>query len=355
MARHATPASTHPFTHIGPARFTHPGTALAPLRLPRLLAAALLALLLAAAASNAVHPAAAAPGETGRTSVPNLAPGNAETDIDAFWREIFADAGIAYSPPVVVPFDAPVSSGCGYVTPAEVIAFYCAADVAVYWSTPSYAASAGGDAAWVNVMAHEWSHHAQTLIGTNTPWRRANDMVSLELEATCMGGVYVADARARDLVDDAMIATMVGMFVGSPFHGSTEQVQAAFLSGLDAGFSTCGVALPTPAVPVAAASDTGGAAGAGDAAKTADAGSNGTPTGDTVPEPAAGTPTRVTAAAVNLRATASVSAPIRTVLTPADRLEITGLARTSGGYTWYPVEDTATGKTGFVAAQFLAL
>jgi len=291
---------------------------------------------------------AAAPQESDRPSVPNLSPGNAEIDIDAFWREIFTSAGFAYAPPVVVPFAAPVSSGCGYVTPAEVIAFYCAEDVAVYWSSPSYEAAyvGGGDAAWVNVMAHEWSHHAQVLLGTNTPWRRANDMVSLELEATCMGGVYVGDAHARDLVDDAMIGTMVGMFVGSPSHGSTEQVQAAFLSGLDTGISACGLAFPVAATgPEAGAEAATAKTGATDGADT---GSD----GETI---APGAVTRVTAVAVNLRATASVSAPIRTVLSPANRLEVTGPPQTAGGYTWYPVTDRTTGQTGYVAAQFLDL
>ena len=285
---------------------------------------------------------ASAPADEAETTVPNLAPGNAEIDIDAFWRGIFTAAGIAYSTPAVVPFAAPINSGCGYVTPAELIAFYCAADVAVYWSTPSYdqAFVAGGDAAWVNVMAHEWSHHAQVLLGTNNPWRRANDIVNLELEATCMGGYYVASALDRGLVTDEMITTMVGMFAGSPYHGTTEQVQNAFRGGLDSGISTCGLALPAAVTQPAAIT----------ASKTSD--TTDTDTSEHTAEPR---PAQVTAAAVNLRATPSTSADIRTVLSPSSRIEITGEAQTAGGYTWYPVTDLTTGLTGFVAAPYLAL
>ncbi len=317
--------------------------------LARLLVSCLLLLVIGATAPTTLQPtSAAAPGDTGRTTVPNLSPGNAEIDIDAFWREIFTTAGFAYAAPAVIPFSAPFSSGCGYVTPAELIAFYCAADVAVYWSTPSYdaASRAGGDAAWVNVMAHEWSHHAQVLLGTNTPWRRANDIVNLELEATCMGGVYVADARTRDLVDDPMITTMVGMFVGSPFHGSTEQVQAAFRGGLDTGISACGLALPV-AVNQSTAAANADATDVTNAKTRADA--------DTAGGTGPGTDTRVTGAAVNLRAAPSTTSTVRALLSPANTLEITGPARTANGYTWYPVTDRTTGESGYVAAQFLAL
>ncbi len=285
---------------------------------------------------------AAAPTDAGETSVPNLSPGNAEIDIDAFWRNIFSSAGFAYSTPAVVPFAAPINSGCGYVTPAELIAFYCAADVVVYWSSPSYeqAYVSGGDAAWVNVMAHEWSHHAQVLLGTNTPWRRANDIVNLELEATCMGGVYVASALDRGLVTDDMVTTMVGMFVGSPYHGTTEQVQSAFLGGLNSGITSCGLALPEPVAQPAAttANKSAGAADDDNDERTV--------------EPRAA---RITAAAVNLRATPSTTAPIQTVLSPASRIEVTGEAQSADGYSWYPVIDLTTGLTGYVAAPYLSV
>ena len=77
-----------------------------------------------------------------------------------------------------------------------------------------------------------------------------------------------------------------------------------------------------------------------------------TTTGEHAAEPRAA---RITAAAVNLRATPSTSASVQTVLSPASRIEVTGEAQTADGYSWYPVTDLATGLTGFVAAPYLAL
>jgi predicted metalloprotease len=191
----------------------------------------------------ATNQASASPGDINAATVSLFTPAAVESDIDTFWRQLFASNALAYSTPAVYPLSEPVNSGCGYVTPDQYLAFYCSADFAVYWSVPGYDAAyaTAGEAAWVNVMAHEWSHHVQLLLGLHTPWRQANDNVGLELEATCMGGAYVGSARDRGLVDEVMIDSMVGMFIGSAAHGSTAQVQAAFLGGLDAGIAACGM------------------------------------------------------------------------------------------------------------------
>jgi predicted metalloprotease len=191
----------------------------------------------------ATNQASASPGDINPATVSVLAPGNVERDIDTFWRQHLANNGFTYSTPGVIALSDAVNSGCGYVTPDQYLAFYCSADLAVYWSVPGYdvAYATAGEAAWVNVMAHEWSHHVQLLLGLHTPWRQNNDNVGLELEATCMGGAYVGSARDRGLVDDAMIDLMVSMFIGSAAHGSTDQVQAAFLGGIDAGIAACGL------------------------------------------------------------------------------------------------------------------
>ncbi|MBA2469950.1 MAG: neutral zinc metallopeptidase [Chloroflexia bacterium] len=187
----------------------------------------------------------AAPGESGTGNEATFAAGFFEADIDAYWSQIFASEGLGYWTPAVISMTDAVNSGCGYVTADQFLAFYCSVDAAVYWSVSGYerAYARAGDAAWVNVMAHEWSHHVQLLIGLNTPWRQANDSVGLELEATCLGGAYVADARDRGLVDDDMIALMVQMFGGSETHGTTDQVRTAFRDGIDDGIAACGVAL----------------------------------------------------------------------------------------------------------------
>lgn len=56
---------------------------------------------------------------------------------------------------------------------------------------------------------------------------------------------------------------------------------------------------------------------------------------------------------VNLRADASTSADIVATLAEGASLTVTGDPVDADGYTWYPVEDSATGNSGFVAANFL--
>jgi hypothetical protein len=56
---------------------------------------------------------------------------------------------------------------------------------------------------------------------------------------------------------------------------------------------------------------------------------------------------------VNLRTSASTSADIIETLPQGTTLTITGDPVEADGYTWYPVEDPATGNSGFVAANFL--
>lgn len=56
---------------------------------------------------------------------------------------------------------------------------------------------------------------------------------------------------------------------------------------------------------------------------------------------------------VNLRAEASTSAEIIETLPEGTTLTITGDPVEADGYTWYPVQDPATGNSGFVAANFL--
>jgi len=216
----------------------------APSRLRLGLIAGMIAVILSSFAPIA-QVTMAAPGDTSLAPGSTLAAGSIESDIDAYWSQIFAGQGLGYWTPAVYSMSDAVSSGCGYVEPEQYIAFYCSVDTAIYWSIPKYetASARSGGAAWVNIMAHEWSHHVQLLLGVNTHWRQVNDSVGLELEATCMGGAYVADARDRGLVDEDMIASMVGMFGGSETHGTTEQVRAAFRNGVDAGIAACGVAL----------------------------------------------------------------------------------------------------------------
>jgi predicted metalloprotease len=85
------------------------------------------------------------------------------------------------------------------------------ADQGIYIDTDFYTEldkklGAGGDFARVYVMAHEYGHHIQKLVGTSakvTSAQRANPdaanalSVRLELQADCYAGVWAAQNRAR--------------------------------------------------------------------------------------------------------------------------------------------------------------
>jgi hypothetical protein len=290
--------------------------------------------LLTAGLAGLVDPAVAgaAPAGPDETTT-SLVPGVAEVDVDAFWAGRFGAAGFAYATPGIVGFDAPVATGCGTVDPSAYLSFYCTTDWTVYYSTSRLArvSRTYGDAAWISVVAHEWGHHVQGQLGLTPDWRVAADLVGIELEATCLEGIYVKNAYDRGLVDGGMIETMLRMFRGDEQHGSREQLQTAFNTGFDQGLAGCGVT-------VLGAGDGGADAVPVDAVDTLDA-------ADTV---------RVTAAEVNLRTAPSTAAPVAATLTPADALRVTGPAEAGGGRYWLPVVDEATGTAGYVAEEFVA-
>lgn len=188
------------------------------------------------AAVNAAAPAAAA--------LPAFAAGDAEADIDAFWQAVFEDSGIAYATPSLVGFDAPITTGgCGDVAPQDYTSFYCEVDDTVYYSIPSVSSEYDrfGDAGWVHMMAHEWGHHIQLMLGIIGPDAPASDLMATELQATCLAGVYVADAAERDLVTSDAITVMLDMLAGDYDHGTREALLGAFDQGYENGLAGCGV------------------------------------------------------------------------------------------------------------------
>lgn len=303
--------------------------------------AAIALVLLTVGLASLVNPAGAgaAPAGPDETAT-SLIPGVAEVDLDAFWAERFVAAGFSYASPGLVAFDAPVATGCGTVDPSAYLSFYCTTDWTVYYSISRFdrVSRTYGAAAWISVVAHEWGHHVQGLLGLTPDWRVASDLVGIELEATCLEGIYVKNAYDRGLVDDAMIKTMLRMFRGDADHGSREQLQMAFDTGFDQGPVGCGVAalgtVNSGGVDVSTGVEVAGAA-------------------DEVPAGATET-VRVTAAAVNLRTAPSIAAPVAATLTPANSLRVTGPAEAGGGRTWLPVVDETTGTAGYVAEELIA-
>lgn len=131
---------------------------------------------------------------------------NVAADAQAVWQRAL---GGRYQQTVVVLFRDATRSGCGAAQSATG-PFYCPVDQKVYLDLGFFDEldqkfGARGDFAQAYVIAHEFGHHVQHLLGTTervTPDERAganSAAVALELQADCYAGVWghVASQRGR--------------------------------------------------------------------------------------------------------------------------------------------------------------
>ena len=124
-------------------------------------------------------------------------------DVQDTWARLFAEAGREYQPTTLVVFSRATQSGCGGAT-AETGPFYCPADGRVYLDLAFFRDlrdrfGAPGDFAQAYVIAHEFGHHVQNLLGISGDVARAqrenpdeaNELsVRLELQADCFAGIW---------------------------------------------------------------------------------------------------------------------------------------------------------------------
>src|SRR5262249_4264658 len=92
--------------------------------------------------------------------------------LDAYWSSAFADAGKTYRKPRINFFNGGVNTGCGGAT-SDVGPFYCPADREAYIDLTFFDelqqrfGTQGGPFARAYVVAHEYGHHVQNLLGTS--------------------------------------------------------------------------------------------------------------------------------------------------------------------------------------------
>jgi predicted metalloprotease len=135
-------------------------------------------------------------------------------DVQDFWRDDFTQSGRTYQTTKLVLFDGQTMSGCGLAS-SETGPFYCPVERKVFldlgfFRELSARFSAPGDVAQAYVIAHEFGHHVQTLLGTEERMRReqqthpaeANELsVRLELQADCYAGVWAHSAYQDNLLE----------------------------------------------------------------------------------------------------------------------------------------------------------
>ena len=184
-------------------------------------------------------------------TMPGLAPDNITdgvlADIDAFWAGELANLGHDYYSAGIIPVADVVYSSCGQFGPYDNPAAYCPLDDSVYYSVPlgQDIQATVGDYAWITVLAHEWGHHVQVVLGIEPELT-----IDRELQADCFSGAYAQRALQQGFLQEGDIseAVMMAILSGDPVemdemvegaHGSSDYRVTAFMEGYFNGSATC--------------------------------------------------------------------------------------------------------------------
>ena len=185
-------------------------------------------------------------------------------DVSEYWIAELPDRwGAAYREADTVFFSGGTNTGCGQAS-AQLGPFYCPADGLVYFDLDflqqlQQQLGAGGDLAAQYIVAHEYGHHVQNLLGVSSevsrlqrqqPDRANAYSVALELQADCFAGAWARSADERGLLEPgeisealnaaAAVQERAGMTVDpdSFTHGTSEQRVSWFRRGYDTGDPT---------------------------------------------------------------------------------------------------------------------
>ncbi|MBC7845438.1 MAG: neutral zinc metallopeptidase [Flavobacterium sp.] len=189
-------------------------------------------------------------------------------DNEDIWTKIFEENNLTFEAPKLVLFSGQVQTACGGASSASG-PFYCPGDRVIYMDMSFFEelrtrfGAEGGDFAVAYVLAHEFGHHIQTLLGTSAKVRQLQESrsetegnklsVALELQADFYAGLWThynekqnavldpgdieeALSAANAVGDDAIQKKMQGQVVPDSFtHGTSEQRMYWFNKGFKSG------------------------------------------------------------------------------------------------------------------------
>lgn len=142
-------------------------------------------------------------------------------DLDVFWTGVFQQSNLPLTPPGARWFSEVIPTGCGYGEPGKG-PFYCFRDRTIYmdfvflsgvWTNQPVnglagdsagamlgnAASPPRDATFAVILAHEYAHHIQNLIGVRPG--QVYPPAGFELQADCWAGAFLRWADDRGKLD----------------------------------------------------------------------------------------------------------------------------------------------------------
>lgn len=175
--------------------------------------------------------------------------------VQAFWTDEFERRGMTYRQAKTVLFSDYVQAECGTASAAQG-PFYCPLDEKVYLDLTFFRdllarMGASGNFAEAYVIAHEYGHHVQHVLGG----LEGGSSVPLELQADCLAGVWIHHASATGFLtppseadlsaaldaaaavgDDRIQQETQGRVTPETWtHGSSEQRQEALRTGIRTG------------------------------------------------------------------------------------------------------------------------